>query len=80
MIRAEAADAPKPCPFSPYSDVNVRDSSLKEAIASPLFKKHRSEGVLSGEHVGGCVLYEKREVVKTLAAENSITNQGGYKS
>ncbi len=56
----------EPCPFSPYSDTNIRDSSLREAIASPLFQRLRSEGVLNGEHVGGCVLYEKREQVEKL--------------
>ena len=58
----------EPCPFSPYSDCNVRDTSLREAIASPLFRQLQDEGVLSGEHVGGCVLYEKREQVEALAS------------
>ncbi len=59
----------EPCPFSPYSDINIRETSLKEAIRSPLFRKLREQGVLSGEHVGGCVLYEKREQVEAIAAE-----------
>ena len=59
----------EPCPFSPYSDVNIRDTSLRDAIASPLFQRLQSEGVLSGEHVGGCVLYEKREQVERILAE-----------
>ena len=46
--------------------MNIRDSSLREAIASPLFRRLQSEGVLSGEHVGGCVLYEKRDQVEAL--------------
>lgn len=58
----------EPCPFSPYSDVNVKDTSLREAIASPLFQKLQSQGILSGEHVGGCVLYEKRNQVEALLA------------
>ncbi len=58
----------EPCPFSPYSDVNIRDTSLREAIASPLFRQLQEQGVLSGEHVGGCVLYEKRELVEKLVA------------
>ena len=58
----------EPCPFSPYSDVNVKDTSLRQAIASPLFQRLQEQGVLSGEHVGGCVLYEKREQVEALAA------------
>lgn len=62
----------EPCPFSPYSDVNIRETSLREAIASPLFQRLQSEGVLSGEHVGGCVLYEKREQVEKLLAETAV--------
>ena len=56
----------EPCPFSPYSDINVKETSLKDAIASPLFAQLQEQGVLSGEHVGGCVLYEKREQVEAI--------------
>ena len=56
----------EPCPFSPYSDVNIKETSLREAIASPLFQKLQDQGVLSGEHVGGCVLYEKRDQVEAI--------------
>jgi len=59
----------EPCPFSPYSDINIRETSLRSAIASPLFQKLQSEGVLSGPHVGGCVLYEKRAEVEALLAQ-----------
>ena len=60
----------EPCPFSPYSDVNVRISSLKEAMHSKLFTALRDGDFLDGEHVGGCVLFEKRaEVEKLLAGE-----------
>ena len=58
----------EPCPFSPFSDVNVRDASLRAAIASPLFRALRTEGLLEGEHDGGCVLYAKRREVMALAA------------
>ena len=56
----------EPCPFSPYSDVNVRDTSLKEAMNSPLFNALRSGDILSDDHKGGCVLYEKRDQVQAL--------------
>ena len=46
----------------------MKETSLRVAIASPLFQRLRSQGVLSGEHVGGCVLYEKRAQVEALAA------------
>ncbi len=56
----------EPCPFSPYSDVNVRDMSLKDALRSPLFTALRSGDLLADDHKGGCVLYEKREQVRAL--------------
>ena len=56
----------EPCPFSPYSDINVRDTSLREALSSPLFTALQSGGLLDGEHIGGCVLYEKRAQVEAL--------------
>jgi MoaA/NifB/PqqE/SkfB family radical SAM enzyme len=56
----------EPCPFSPYSDINVRDTSLKEALNSRLFKALRENGHLLEDHAGGCVLYEKRELVESL--------------
>ena len=56
----------EPCPFSPYSDINVKDTSLKEALQSDLFTALRSGDILSGEHIGGCVLHEKRDQVEAL--------------
>ena len=56
----------EPCPFSPYSDVNVRDGGLKDAMASPLFTALRTGSLLEDYHEGGCVLYEKREQVQAL--------------
>ncbi|MBR1663163.1 MAG: radical SAM protein [Ruminococcus sp.] len=60
----------EPCPFSPYSDINVKDHSLREALDSPLFKALQSGDVLSDDHDGGCVLYEKRSLVQSLIAAN----------
>jgi len=56
----------EPCPFSPYSDVNIRDTSLREALHSPLFTALRSGDILMDDHEGGCVLFEKREQVEEI--------------
>ena len=56
----------EPCPFSPYSDINVRDTSLRQAMNSPLFRELRDGGHLLEDHAGGCVLYEKRELVEEI--------------
>ena len=59
----------EPCPFSPYSDVNVRNTSLRDAMHSPLFTALRDGSILIDDHDGGCVLYEKRELVEKLLAQ-----------
>ncbi len=61
----------EPCPFSPYSDVNIRNSSLREAMHSPLFMALQSGDLLLDDHDGGCVLYEKRELVESIIAQSA---------
>lgn len=56
----------EPCPASPYSDVNVRDTSLLEALDSKLFKSLRDGGILMDDHEGGCVLFENKDEVERL--------------
>lgn len=56
----------EPCPFSPYSDINVRDTSLREALKSDLFRALQSEQILTGEHDGGCVLFDQKEKVEAI--------------
>ena len=62
----------EPCPFSPYSDINVKDTSLREALHSPLFTALRNRNVLMENHDGGCVLFERREIVETILAESRV--------
>ncbi len=57
----------EPCPFSPYSDTSLKQVSLREALHSPLFLRLQKEGALLEEHTGGCVLFEKEELVKKFA-------------
>jgi MoaA/NifB/PqqE/SkfB family radical SAM enzyme len=54
----------EPCPFSPYSDINVRDTSLRDAMHSKLFGLLKDNDILADDHKGGCVLFEKRELVE----------------
>ena len=56
----------EPCPFSPYSDINIKDHSLLDVINSKLFVALRSGDILADDHKGGCVLYEKREQVEEI--------------
>lgn len=56
----------EPCPFSPYSDINVRETSLRQALQSELFRTLQKEDILTGEHSGGCVLFEQQERVEAI--------------
>lgn len=67
FFHINASGGAEPCPFSPYSDTNLRDTGLRGALQSPLFRALQSEEVLLKEHVGGCVLFEQRQKVSDLA-------------
>ena len=56
----------EPCPASPYSDINVKETSILEALESKLFKSLRDGGLLMSHHEGGCVLFEHEKEVQKL--------------
>ncbi|MBQ6606421.1 MAG: radical SAM protein [Firmicutes bacterium] len=58
----------EPCPFSPYSDMSVARTSIRQALNSPLFAALRQGDLMADDHVGGCALYERREQVEALLA------------
>lgn len=64
FIHINAMGALEACPFATYSDVNLKDLTLKEALSSPLLSKIRSLHGLLQEHKGGCALFENREIVE----------------
>jgi MoaA/NifB/PqqE/SkfB family radical SAM enzyme len=66
FVHISASGDVEPCPFAPYSDVNLRDKSLKEALQSEFLKKIRENHGRLSEVQGGCVLWVEREWVKQL--------------
>jgi len=66
----------EPCPFSPYSDTNLRGTSLRDALQSPFFSRLREEGALGLEHTGGCALFDQADYVKRLAAGDAGGENG----
>ena len=56
----------EPCPFAPYSDTNLRERPLKEALRSDLLRKIRDDHEKLEETRGGCALWENREWVRGL--------------
>ena len=61
----------EPCPASPYSDINVKDTSILEALNSNLFTSLRNGNILMDEHEGGCVLFEHKDDVERILLNNS---------
>jgi MoaA/NifB/PqqE/SkfB family radical SAM enzyme len=56
----------EPCPFVPFSDMNITNVSLKEALQSKMLRTIReNHGQLEETH--GCALWQKRKLVKSLA-------------
>jgi MoaA/NifB/PqqE/SkfB family radical SAM enzyme len=54
------------CPFAPYSDSNLRNMSLREALQSRLLKAIRDNQESLQEGQGGCALWDRREWVQSL--------------
>lgn len=66
----------EPCPFSPYSDINLKSSNLRAALDSTLFRKIRESHFEAQNHVGGCVLFPRKAEVEGLMA--NLVNHRGF--
>ncbi|NQT27765.1 radical SAM protein [candidate division KSB1 bacterium] len=60
----------EPCPFAPFSDVNIRETSLKEALKSKLLATIRENVDMLEEGPGGCSLWQKRDWVESLVTQS----------
>jgi len=67
----------EPCPFSPYSDRNLTEVSLLEAIQSPLLRRIRESGVKLDETDGLCALWSRKEWVEGLLAQIEQVEEKG---
>jgi MoaA/NifB/PqqE/SkfB family radical SAM enzyme len=56
----------EPCPFAPYSDTNLKDQSLREALQSKFLATIRDNHHKLKETKGGCALWDQREWVRSL--------------
>ena len=65
----------EPCPFAPYSDRNIQDTSLKRALRSPLLGKIRQNHDTLQETAGGCALWKEREWVASLVSGEELSRK-----
>jgi MoaA/NifB/PqqE/SkfB family radical SAM enzyme len=66
LIHVNSHGGVEPCPFSPYSDVNLKKTVLAGALDSGMLQKIRDNHHLLGETSGGCALWRHRDLVKSL--------------
>lgn len=62
----------EPCPFAPYSDINLNDKSLQEALQSEFLKEIRQNHHNLIETAGGCALWTQREWVLSLLGPKKV--------
>ncbi|MHB8071654.1 MAG: radical SAM protein [Candidatus Cryosericum sp.] len=70
FVHVSPAGRLEPCPFAPYSDVNVQQVPLRDALASPLLAAIRDNHDRLTETSGGCALWAQQEWVRSLLGED----------
>jgi MoaA/NifB/PqqE/SkfB family radical SAM enzyme len=68
FLHISSTGALEACPFAPYSDTNIKDMPLREALKSGLLREIRDNHHLLKESRGGCALNENKEWIKSLTA------------
>ncbi|MBN1540062.1 MAG: radical SAM protein [Candidatus Thermoplasmatota archaeon] len=66
FVHVNPSGALEPCPFAPYSDTDLHDVSLREALGSELLASIRENHGMLAETRGGCTLWKNREWVRGL--------------
>lgn len=69
FIHVSAEGDVEPCPFAPYSDMNLKNVSLKDALNSDFLRKIRENHAQLHGTDGSCALWAKRDLVQALLKE-----------
>ena len=71
FVHISATGDLEPCPFAPYSDVNLKGVPLKEALRSRFLSVMRANHDLFAETSSGCALWNNRDRVRALLEEKT---------
>jgi MoaA/NifB/PqqE/SkfB family radical SAM enzyme len=69
FVHINASGDLEPCPFAPYSDLNLKVCSLADALCSPFLARLRAVPELSRYSGDGCALWKNRERVEMMLAD-----------
>ena len=56
----------EPCPFSPFSQHNLKAVPITEVLCSAFFRELRDIAANAEQHKGGCVLSDRKEQVQSF--------------
>jgi MoaA/NifB/PqqE/SkfB family radical SAM enzyme len=70
FVHINASGGVEPCPFAPYSDADLNQVSLLEALKSPFLAKLRDMPELVDYQGAGCELWKNRAEVERVLAES----------
>lgn len=59
----------EPCVFIHYSSANIRDTSIKDALAQPLFMAYKENQPFNNNHFRPCPMLENPEVLRKMVKE-----------
>lgn len=71
FIHINAEGDVEPCPFAPYSEINLKRASLKDAFQSEFLKIIRQNHDQLSATDGGCALWIKRDWVQSVLQETT---------
>ncbi len=64
FFHINATGGAEPCPFSPHSEMNLKDRPLVDALQSPFFARVRAiSAAETAGHRGGCTLFQAEQAV-----------------
>lgn len=66
FIHVNAQGSIEPCPFAPFSDMQISNVSLRDALQSKVMTTIRENHHLLTETKGGCALWANREFIKGI--------------
>jgi MoaA/NifB/PqqE/SkfB family radical SAM enzyme len=75
FVHISASGDVEPCPFAPYSDINIMSTDLEEALESSFLSRIRMNHELLKESEGGCALWENSEWVEAVLSREMDESQ-----
>ena len=73
-LHINAKGAVEPCVFIHYSNVNIHDCTLLEALKSPIFQAYHDNQPFNSNHLRPCPMLENPERLRALVKETGAVN------